>query len=151
VKLLPTYQKLRGGYYTPDAIAHFLSKWAIRRPDDRILEPSCGNGTFLQAAAERLRSLGAPSAQIARAIVGFEIDVLEAAKAVSRLKPLGVGLKQARIYPLDFFSEKAQVAASGEFDAVLGNPPFIRYQNFPEEQRDRALELMRDVGCTRID
>ena len=43
--------KLRGGYYTPMDLAHWLCAWAIRSVDDRILEPSCGDGVFLEAAA----------------------------------------------------------------------------------------------------
>ena len=37
----PSYQKLRGGYYTPKLIADFLASWAIRSPADEVLEPSC--------------------------------------------------------------------------------------------------------------
>ena len=32
------------------------------------------------------------------------------------------------------------------FDVVVGNPPFIRYQNFPEVHRIGAFEIMREVG-----
>lgn len=32
------------------------------------------------------------------------------------------------------------------FDAIIGNPPFVRYQNFPEEQRRIAFYLMQRAG-----
>ncbi len=32
------------------------------------------------------------------------------------------------------------------FDAIVGNPPFVRYQNFPEDQRKPAFELMQRAG-----
>jgi adenine-specific DNA-methyltransferase len=32
------------------------------------------------------------------------------------------------------------------FDAIIGNPPFIRYQNFSEDQRKRAFEIMQRAG-----
>jgi adenine-specific DNA-methyltransferase len=32
------------------------------------------------------------------------------------------------------------------FEAIVGNPPFIRYQNFPEEQRKPAFEIMKRAG-----
>jgi adenine-specific DNA-methyltransferase len=32
MKPVATYQKLRGGYYTPKPIADFLARWAIQTP-----------------------------------------------------------------------------------------------------------------------
>ena len=29
---------------------------------------------------------------------------------------------------------------------VIGNPPFIRYQDFPKENRDKAFDLMSELG-----
>ena len=46
--------KLRGGYYTSSELARWLCDWAIRTADDLVLEPSCGDGVFLEASAERL-------------------------------------------------------------------------------------------------
>src|SRR3989344_803681 len=41
--------KLRGGYYTPKSITDFLSKWAIQKTNSHVLEPSCGDGQFLES------------------------------------------------------------------------------------------------------
>ena len=35
-----------------------------------------------------------------------------------------------------------------DFDAVIGNPPFIRYQNFPEPHRGRAMSIMAGEGLS---
>lgn len=44
-----TAQKLRGGFYTDADIAAFLTRWVgVLRPQ-RVLEPSCGDGVFLEA------------------------------------------------------------------------------------------------------
>src|SRR5262245_44180052 len=40
-------QKHSGSYYTPEAIVACLLKWAVRRPRDRLLDPSCGDGRFI--------------------------------------------------------------------------------------------------------
>ncbi len=71
-------QKLRGGYYTPPGIAHFLCAWAIRSPGDRVLEPSCGDGAVLQAAAERLLALGASGDAVSHQVQGVELYASEA-------------------------------------------------------------------------
>jgi len=42
-------EKLRGGFYTPAQIADFILRWAMNsRTDYDILEPSCGDGVFLE-------------------------------------------------------------------------------------------------------
>ena len=47
----------------------------------------------------------------------------------------------------DFFTWFRKNANNkGSFDAVIGNPPFIRYHDFPEEHRQPAFALMRDEG-----
>ena len=42
-----TDQKARGAYYTPPETAAALVRWAVRRPDEHMLDPSCGDGRFL--------------------------------------------------------------------------------------------------------
>lgn len=42
-------EKLRGGFYTPEPIAEFVLRWGINGSKDfDILEPSCGDGVFLE-------------------------------------------------------------------------------------------------------
>ena len=42
-------EKLRGGFYTPEPIAEFVLRWGINGSNDfDILEPSCGDGVFLE-------------------------------------------------------------------------------------------------------
>ena len=54
-------KKLRGGYYTPQAIADFICNWAITKPTQKVLEPSCGDGIFIESAIRRFIELGVPS------------------------------------------------------------------------------------------
>jgi hypothetical protein len=77
--------KLRGGYYTSSEVAAWLCAWAIRTPHDRILEPSCGNGIFLEAAVNRLTELRAYQPSIANNLTGIEINANEADSARARL------------------------------------------------------------------
>jgi adenine-specific DNA-methyltransferase len=125
-KAAATYQKLRGGYYTPPEMARFLCNWAIQSEQDSVLEPSCGDGAFLRAARGR--------------ITAVEFDPDEAEKA-TRHAP------NAIVHNDDFFAVcDTQLIDRVNFDAVVGNPPFIRYQNFPEAHREIAFRLMRRAG-----
>lgn len=140
--------KLRGGYYTPAAVADWLCAWAIQSSGDSVLEPSCGNGVFLEAAVRRLRSLGATPAKIAHQLRGVEIVAHEAKAAAERLRSeLGKSAEKV-VYNSDFFAwwHKTDKPA---FDAIIGNPPFIRYQSFPEQQRTLAMAIMGEQGLTQ--
>ncbi|MET1503441.1 N-6 DNA methylase [Burkholderia sola] len=139
--------KLRGGYYTSPEVADWLCTWAIRSSNERVLEPSCGDGAFLCAAARRYAELGARSATIAGKLTGVEIIPAEAAHAKEALRAkLGEHADHV-VQTSDFFSWWMN---NGEpsFDAVIGNPPFIRYQTFPEPHRSMAMALMAENGLS---
>ena len=69
--------KLRGGYYTPQAITEFICKWIINKNTKNILEPSCGDGNFLKAIVERQEKLN-----LNLDITGVELCLDEAKKAM---------------------------------------------------------------------
>jgi len=154
----PSYQKLRGGYYTPKPVADFLADWAVRSPADEVLEPSCGDGNILVAAARRLLTLGTSPEMLSQQLYGVELDPQEADKAARRLQALGIPLMANDTIRIgdffahcqrDLFGEKVLTLVVKEqqcFDAVIGNPPFIRYQNFLEAHRQIAFRLMEQAG-----
>ena len=138
--------KLRGGYYTSPELAAWICEWAIRRKSDRVLEPSCGDGVFLSAAVERLQSLGQVShCSIASSLKGIEVNPREAAKADLRLRSTLGAAAHNTVQSADFFNWWYEKQDRG-FDVAVGNPPFIRYQNFPEEYRAIALDIMTQRG-----
>jgi adenine-specific DNA methylase len=129
---VPDATKLRGGYYTPKEIASFLARWAVRDHDARVLEPSCGDGELVEAAATRIDGQGA--------VTGIELFEEEARKAASR------GLGRTTVVVGDAFSWFNTADDTPKFDACIGNPPFIRYQSFPEAHRTEAFALMKAEG-----
>lgn len=136
-------QKLRGGYYTPQAIADFLCQWSIDKNTERILEPSCGDGNFIESAILRFKELGIEGEELKGRIEGIELLEEESLKAKARAANLG--LNSNTIINNDFFH---YISSDGveKYDAVIGNPPFIRYQSFPEEHRKLAIEMMQNLG-----
>src|SRR3546814_17103222 len=83
----PALRKARGAFFTPPALARFISDWAIRSGTDTVLEPSCGDAAFLLPAIDRLRGLGAP-AKLTDQLHGIEIHD---ASATSRSEERRVG------------------------------------------------------------
>lgn len=134
-----TTEKLRGGYYTPQPVADWLARWAIRSEADHVLEPCCGDGAFVAAAAGMLRHRKTLFAQHGSQLVAIELLQAEAEKARARCPDI------AEVLSGDFFHWLEQ-CQSATFDVVLGNPPFIRYQNFPEPSRTKAMCFMVRQG-----
>lgn len=143
------YHKLRGGYYTPTPIAKFLSDWAIRRNDSFILEPSSGDGVFIESSVEKLCSLGFNGNNLNQQLYSVELDPAEAVKILPKIKRFYPEVRDDIIKNDDFFTlAKQHLVGRREFDCVVGNPPFIRYQNFVEEYRTIAFELMQRLDLT---
>lgn len=115
--------KIRGGYYTPQAVAGFLARW-VSESGSKVLEPSCGDGNILRELA-----------LVAGSVQGVELVSEEAAQARA-FAPVAEGSL------FDWLGTDQY----GQWDGVAGNPPYIRFGNWPEEQRAPALDLMSSVG-----
>jgi adenine-specific DNA-methyltransferase len=137
-------KKLRGGYYTPQPIADFVCRWAITKPTQRVLEPSCGDGNFVESAIQRFLELGVPKNKLFGLLKGVELIPEEAEK--SKIRAANYGLNSTTIVNSDFFNYLSKANGDGHYDVVIGNPPFIRYQNFPAEHREKAFEMMHELG-----
>ena len=119
-------EKLRGGFYTPEPIAAFILKWGMNgRSDYDILEPSCGDGVFL----ERLKK----DNYRFKSVTAIEFDEIEAEKA-DKIK-----LHKKTVINPDFHLYCNETTA--RFDLVVGNPPYIRYQYFDEAQQAEAIKM----------
>lgn len=138
-KVAPTDRKLRGGYYTPVTLAQYICEWAVREGGERVLEPSAGDGNFIVALSDAVEQKGLN--EPAR-VVAIELDAGELFKARARTAMLpGV---ETEWLNEDFF--EAYPKLRGDFDAVVGNPPFIRFQHFGDASRDRAFSHLRGHG-----
>lgn len=124
-------EKLRGSFYTPPIIAEFILKWGIKEStNSSILEPSCGDGVFLQEIKNNNYTY--------KKIIGLEIDEQEAAKAKQ------IDLPKSTIITSDFY--KYCNSTSEKFDLIIGNPPYIRYQFFDKQQQIESENIFIRAG-----
>src|SRR5690348_16574248 len=107
--------------------------WAIRLPSDRVLEPSCGEAAFLCPAAQRLRGLGVKDGCFGSQLSGCDVHGESIATARELLAQLDA---EAQLEERD----SLQIPPCPDFDAVVGNPPYVRYQAFSGDARVRGLE-----------
>src|SRR5690348_2189871 len=63
-----------GSIYTPRDFAQFLTHWAIRSPEQKVLDIGIGEGVFVFTAYERLKELGAKDFDAQLQLYGTEID-----------------------------------------------------------------------------
>ncbi len=129
-----------GAYYTPVLVAEALSRWAIRRPDDTVLDPAAGDGILLVAAGQRLLAMGGEAGSVR----GFELRPQAAAEARERLAALG--LDAVQVITQDFL--KARPARPPTVAAVIGNPPFVRFQRLVGARRATAQASAARAGVT---
>ncbi len=132
-------RKKRGAFFTPPEISRYLANWAIQSANDVVLEPSCGEASFLLAAGERLRALDARPLIWSRQLYGVEIHEESAIAASSLLGDSGF---DATVTVSDFFDFDVEQ----KFDAIVGNPPFVRYQQFSRTARAKSLEAALAQG-----
>ncbi len=128
-----TAEKLRGGFYTPEPIAEFILRWGINGSTNfDILEPSCGDGVFL----EQLRKHDLKY----QSITAIELDEAEIEKAYK------IALDNKQIINSDFHTYCNNTLQ--RFDLVVGNPPYIRYQFFDRLQQVEASDIFIKAGLT---
>ena len=132
-----TEQKLRGGYYTTEDLVDFLSRWVAAVNPDSVLEPSCGDGAFVSRIATHM---GDPT------VTAIEVEKAEARKAWE--KAVNSGLSEVDVQASDFLGWALEALKIGrQFDAIIGNPPFIRYQYLPSLFQDRAQSIFNALNC----
>jgi adenine-specific DNA methylase len=137
--LLAEGRKARGAFFTPPEICRFMSEWALRSPHDMVLEPSCGEAAFLLPIAKRMQQIGTAKKNLTSHLHGYDIheDSLTNARQLLAENDFAASLHMG-----DFFANKPTPV----FDAVIGNPPYVRYQNFTGEARMIALQAALRQG-----
>lgn len=110
-------RKALGAWYTPPALVRHVVERAVTGPLTRggavrVLDPACGDGRFLLAAATRVRELGGRPV-----VTGIDIDGNAVDAARRALTGIDAEVILADALAFDWSSRR--------FDVVVGNPPFL--------------------------
>ena len=128
-----TGQRLTGSFYTCNTVADYLVNWAICDRDDSLLEPSFGDGVFIDSAMTKLFSMGNDIPQI------YAVELQQ--------EPfLQYTNKNQKVhgYCQDFMLFKEPVLVN----SVIGNPPYIRLKNLSSVERQTAIDVVKEHGVT---
>ena len=135
---MPDKQHTFGQFETPPNVADLLLGFCLRRPTDRLLDPSCGEGAFLARAAQWLDWLTDQRGDIPEdALWGIELDSETAVSAQTHLP-------QAHITNQNFFA--TNLDGERPFDAIIGNPPYTRFEWLGKLHKDSGEQLALFTG-----
>jgi SAM-dependent methyltransferase len=149
-----------GEYYTPEWLAgHVLDGVGYDGdPGRRLLDPACGSGTFLIAAINRIRRRQAADGnggelcrRIAGSVTGFELNPLAAMAAKANyaiamrdlLPGSGVAGIPVRLRDTVLTPPEPDEARA---DFVVGNPPWVGWDDLPAAYRERAKPACARYG-----
>lgn len=114
------------GYTSEINLSHFC-----------ILEPSFGYGDFLLEIQHRIIESAkkynfSPNEVFQKCVFGCEIDSIKYDECITRLRALMPDFSPCNLRNEDFLFSTWE----SKFDFVIGNPPYVRYENIPTKARD---------------
>lgn len=138
--LIPTDdRKLNGAFFTPEFIIDFIIKEIQPKEDERNLDPSCGCGAFLIGLTEYYKINFSKSI---RSIVKENIwgaDILEYNVQRTKLLLAIYALQNGEILEEQDFNihhfDSLKTKWDHKFDVVVGNPPYVKFQDLSSEYR----------------
>lgn len=126
-----TQKKLRGGYYTPQKLADYITKVTLK-DEMKILEPSCGDGSFLRSIKKILNTKK------------YNIDRIDAVEYIveeaDKSEKIVGNIENANVINDDFYN--FYVNCKDRYNLIIGNPPYIRYQYLTTFQREKQSQVL---------
>lgn len=135
IALTRTERRSLGRFDTPRPLAQAITDWAVKDRSDLVLEPSAGGGAIVQSIASRLKELGAN--QVGNQIVACDVDPRALAETAHCLEGNLPSLVLGNFLELDEMRVGGQL-----FDAVVGNPPYVRLHTMDFAARKAARRCL---------
>lgn len=136
------FVEMKGYVPTPGPLADRMVEKLFRgrepREGDRILYPGCGEGPFIGAVRRYCEGRGLPVPQG----LGVEMSSERLEEARERHGGTNVEFVEG-----DFLSERSDL---GEFDFVVGNPPYVPIEGLSGEEKERYRGLF-ETAVGRFD
>jgi len=150
------HRHLTGVHYTPEEVAELVTTYAVKDAADVVLDPASGGGTFLTTAYARKRALGSNHAQTLSEVYGIELAEFAASLSTLVLAVSDTSAESAyprevvsdffKVHPLELtplsLPDVGQLAAPSNIDAVIGNPPYVRFELREESEKETIFNAL---------
>ncbi|MFZ5772147.1 MAG: N-6 DNA methylase [Thermodesulfobacteriota bacterium] len=143
IKKVSAIEQHSGAYMTPENIAKFVSSWAIDKNTNSLIDPSSGEGVFLKESYRKLKEFGFTSETALNKIYGVESDINRWRNSIETLGA-DITSSNKNIINKNFF-DLLRKNELDKYDAVIGNPPYIRFHRFAGEDRELALKVAKQL------
>src|ERR1044072_1731222 len=124
-----------GQHYTPREVASLLAAFAVRSANALVFDPSCGDGRLLAQSLQIKRYLSRQNKQRKEEVFGIDRSALAVRLASGTT---------ANVATADFFNLEPLASLNGgvklpaNFDAIIGNPPYIRQEVMGARDKQRV-------------
>ena len=157
-------RKLRGQFPTPSELARLLAHLCLRNKlKDRLLDPCCGSGTIVRAAAEQKLEAGVDPIEVAASIFAGDLDpqaIQIATFALAKPHMMNIPL---RLFQQDVFAIRPDTSIDlvdpkdgsnfsetlGQFESIATNLPFVSQEG--RKQYGNALAKANEAFETDCD
>ena len=153
-----------GQYYTRPEVVDLINAFCIKSGADKVFDPGCGGGTFLERAYARKRFLEPSLSHRELLAAIFGTDISHFAAHLTTINLATRELVEERNYPRiqrsDFFDTAptktlielpyddghGKSIKPGLFDAMIANPPYVRQEDIGKTRKTRyAAQVLRDA------
>jgi len=145
-------KKINGAFFTPQYIVDFILEELHPESEARVLDPSCGCGAFLLGIARYYRNrFGKSVKEIINENI-FGADILpyniRRAKILLALFALENGeyLEESDFNLFEKDSLRDDWQENPSFDYIVGNPPYVKFQDLDESSRKDLPNNWQTVG-----
>ena len=137
-------KKLNGAFFTPVDIVDFIVKEVSPQVSDKCVDPSCGSGAFLIGLVEYFKKKYNKSIKliVQDNIYGYDLLPynIKRAKILLTLYALinkeSLEEKDFNLFCQNSLTKKIDL----RFNVVVGNPPYIKFQDLDNHTRDYLLK-----------
>jgi adenine-specific DNA-methyltransferase len=132
-------RKLNGAFFTPRYVVDFIINEIQPKKNETTLDPSCGCGVFLLGLIDFYRkTFNKKIREIVKENI-FGSDILEYNIRRSKLLLTIYALQNGEILQDDDFNlwhqDSLQTDWQMQFDNIVGNPPYVKFQDLSDENR----------------
>lgn len=136
-------KKVNGAFFTPSYIVDFIINTVAPKYDSKIIDPSCGSGAFLLGLLRYYKKTFNKSIRdslmeniYGADILHYNIKRCQILLSIASLENNeNIEVSELNLICCDSLKHKFKI----KFEAVVGNPPYVKFQDMDDETREFLL------------